>query len=339
MTPSKAEAEAFIRLVEQCRRGRLLLHLGSPQGQARRLAETAHHLRRRGLDVVLGFLEPGTEPAPGPALESLPRRRLEYRGLSVEEMDLAAVLARHPQVAVVQDLTHANVPGGANPNRYQDVREMLSAGINVLASADPWHLEGLPGLPPPGAASPRRPGLPASFWRRADQIIFLEEAPGPPERPPLPAEALASLRGLAGPPAPAGAAAPGECQRLMVCLPDRVEQALALLRGARGLTAAQGQNWFAVHVRNSHGRPPGQGLEQGCREARRLGAEVVLLEGRDPLAPLLDFARAHGVRHIVLGRPRGAAWKGLLNLSLGWRLLRQGRDFDLHILDLAEPGI
>jgi two-component system, OmpR family, sensor histidine kinase KdpD len=347
MTPPRAEAETFIRLVQRCRPGRLLLYLGAPSAQARRLAEAAQYLGRRGLDVVLGFLEnaAGPDAASAPALESLPRQRLEYRGLSVEEMDLAAVLRRRPQVAVVQDLAHANVPGGAHARRYQDAQEMLAAGINVLASADPWHLEGLPGLdttPPP---SPRRQVLPASFWRRADQIVLLEENPSPPEqgqpRAPLPAEAWAALRGLASAQAPADPAGqpPPASQRIMVCLPAQPQDALALLRGARGLAPRDGASWFAVHVSPVQGPTPPENLELGCQEARRLGAEVVLLKGRDPLAPLLDFARAHGVRHIVLGRSRGALWKDLLKLSLSRRLLRLARDFDLHIMDLAEPRV
>ncbi len=341
MTPLKAETETFTKMVEQCRRGRLLLYLGPPAGQARRLAEAARYLSQRGLDVVLAFWEPAGGPGPGPGLESLPRRRLEYRGLAVEEMDLEAVLARRPQVAVVQDLTHANVPGGAHANRYQDARAILAAGISVLASADPWHLEGLPGVPPPGGPHARRQGLPASFWRRADQLVLLEEpstAPGdPPGWQSLPAEALEALRGQATSPVPAEGQAAGPCQRFMVCLPAQAKQALALLRGVQDLPQRNGGSWFAVHVSPSPNSGGGEQLRQGCQEARRLGAEVVLLEGKDPLVPLLDFARAHGVRHIVLGRPRGAAWKGLFNFSLSFRLLRHASDFDLHIIDLAEP--
>jgi two-component system sensor histidine kinase KdpD len=337
----RAEAETFIQLLEHRRRGRLLLCLGPPAARERRLAQAAQYLSRRGLEVVLGYWEPpegvGGDLVEG--LESLPRQRLEYRGLAVEEMDLAAVLERRPQVAVVQDLAHANVPGGDHASRYQDVRAMLAAGISVLGSADPWHLEGLPGLNPPGGHPPRGRGLPASFWRRADQIVISEDgqagAEAPPGREPLPAEAQAFLHGLASPenglPSP-----PAACQRIMVCLPGRAGDALALLRGVQGMPWRNGGSWFAVHV-GPQGPAPRDDLEQVCQEARRQGAEVVLLEGRDPLAPLLDFARAHGVRHIVLGRPRRSSLGGLLKRSLGVRLLRQGSDFDMHIMDLAEP--
>jgi two-component system sensor histidine kinase KdpD len=339
----RAEAETFIQLLEHRRRGQLLLCLGPPAERERRLAQAAQYLSRRGLEVVLGFWDP-VDDVDGrlvEGLEALPRQRLEYRGLAMEEMDLAAVLKRRPQVAVVQDLAHANVPGGNHASRYQDVREMLAAGISVLGSADPWHLEGLPGLNSPGAPSPRGRSLPASFWRRADQIVLLEDAAGeaeaPPGRSPLPSEVQVFLRELAspknGPPAP-----PAACQRLMVCLPGRGGDALALLRGVQGMDVRNGGSWFAVHV-GPHDTSPRDDLEQACQEARRQGAEVVLLEGKDPLAPLLDFARAHGVRHIVLGRPRRSSLGGLLKRSLGLRLLRHGSDFDLHIMDLAEPRV
>lgn len=348
MTPFRDKAESFIRLVEQGQRGKLqlCLGLGTPAGQARGLLGLAQYLHRRGLEVVLAFLENGGPTPLPPGLERLPPRRLEYRGLAVEEMDLPAVLARRPQVAVVQDLAHQNVPGATHQARYQDVETLLAAGISVLASADPRHLEGLPGLVPAAGHERSHQPLPASFWRRADQIIFLEESAssppqGSPAGPELPAEALLALRQAVEPPAaPAQAqeAAPGACRRLMVCLPPQPALARQLLAGVQGAIARQGGSWFAVHVSHPQRRGHLPALQEACQEASRRGAEVVHLEGKDPLHPLLDFASAHGVRHIALGRSRGAAWKGLFGLSLAFRLLRHGADFDLHILDLAEDG-
>ncbi|MBI5524008.1 MAG: hypothetical protein HY910_15380 [Desulfarculus sp.] len=354
MTPFRDKAEGFIRLLEQGQRGRLqlCLGLGPPAGQAQALLELARYLQRRGLEVVLAYLENGgTGQGPlGQGLERLPHRRLEYRGLAVEEMDLPAVLRRRPRVAVVQDLAHRNVPGATHQARHQDVEALLAAGISVLASADLRQLEGLPGLAPAGGPESPRQVLPASFWRRADQIILLEETapagpPGAPPPPHLPAQALLALRQVMQPPLAQGQTqgmapgqAPGACRRLMVCLPPQPALARRLLAGVEEVISRQGGSWFAVHVSPSQGRGHLPALNQACQEASRRGAEVVRLEGRDPLRPLLDFASAHGVRHIVLGRSRGAAWKGLLGLSLAFRLLRHGADFDLHILDLAEDG-
>ncbi|MBI4798914.1 MAG: hypothetical protein HY794_09320 [Desulfarculus sp.] len=354
MTPFKDKAENFIRLVEQGQRGKLQLCLGQgpPAAQARALLELARYFHWRGLEVVLAYLESGG-PDLGPlgqGLERLPHRRLEYRGLAVEEMDLPAVLGRRPRVAVVQDLAHRNVPGATHQARHQDVEALLAAGISVLASADPWQLEGLPGLAPAGGPERPRQVLPAPFWRRADQIILLEETSpaGPPDAPPppgLPAQALLALRQVVQPTLAQGQTqdmaagqAPRPCRRLMVCLPGQPAQARQLLAGVQGVIARQGGSWFAVHVSHPQRRGHQTSLDEACQEASRRGAEVVLLEGKDPLHPLLDFASAHGVRHIALGRSRGASWKGLLGLSLAFRLLRHGADFDLHILDLAEDG-
>lgn len=345
MTPFRDQAENFIRLLEQGQRGKLKLCLGlGASGVADpRLLELAQYLHRRGLEVVLAFAGPGgpgQEPW-GQDLERVGHRRLEYRGLAVEEMDLPAVLRRRPQVAVVQDLAHRNVPGASHGGRYQEVETLLAAGVHVLASAQPRDLEGLPGLAP----ARRGQGLPASFWRRADQIILLEDTPpagpaGTDPPPGLPAETLAALGQFLWPPARRAAPdqAPPACQRLMVCLPPQPAQARRLLAWVQDLVSRPGGSWFAVHVRHPRRGGGLPGLDEACQEASRRGAEVVLLEGRDPLHPLLDFASAHGVRHIALGRSRGTAWKGLLGLSLTMRLLRHGAEFDLHILDLAEDG-
>ena len=345
MTPLREEAENFIRLVEDSQRGRLQLCLSQQPAarQARSLLELASYLQRRGVDVVLGYVD-FSDPDSAQLSRGLPRLepiRLEYQGVAVETLDLPSLLRRRPQVAVVQDLAHGNAPGATHQRRHQDVESLLAAGINVLASADPRQLEGLPGLPPAPGPAGLRGGLPAAFWRRADRIVLLDQGPSvstsPPQPPPppLPAEALAAL---GQPPLSPELAVlpPPPSQRLMVCLPSQGPQALQLLRGVANLLRHDEGSWFAVHVRANQCADEAQALEPAWREARRLGAEVVLLKKKDPFSAILDFASAHGVRHIALGRSRGASWKGLLGLSLAIRLLRHGQDFDLHVLDLRE---
>lgn len=349
MTAIQAGAEEFLRLVEQCRRGRLQICLGHglDGGQARRLLEEAQHLSRRGLEVVLGFLE-----TPDPelrqmalGLEGLPKRRVEYRGVAVEEMDLAAILARRPQVAVVQDLAHANVPGSRHASRHEDVEELLRAGVSVLASADLRQLESLPGLGPPNGSPAGRHGLPEPFWRLADRFVLADPEEGHPRLPPA---TLAALR-LAGcrqgdlvqagnhrPPAPPEPEQPWAGERIMVCLPGRGERDEALLRAAEQMAARRGSSWFAVHVAPPPPAQPSSRLESAWNLATRLKAETVLLKGKDPLAPLLDFARSHGVRHIILGRSQDPAWRLALGRALPMRMLAQAAGFHLHVLNLGE---
>src|SRR5215467_11325123 len=126
MRSSGRRAEDFLELVERAKRGRLKLYIGFAAGVGKtyRMLEEAHALHKRGVDVVIGFVEPHGRPdtvALVDGLEVVPRQRIEYRGVTVEEMDLGAVLARRPEIAVVDEIAHTNVPGSRHRKRYQDV--------------------------------------------------------------------------------------------------------------------------------------------------------------------------------------------------------------------------
>ncbi|MDO7844765.1 sensor protein KdpD [Hymenobacter sp. M29] len=141
-------AERFLRLVQQRRRGRLKVYLGLAAGVGKtyRLLQEAHDLRRHGVDVVLGYVEthgrPETE-AQVRDLPTVPRKTLFYKGRALPEMDVAAILQRRPAVVVVDELAHTNVPGSAHDKRWQDVEELVKAGISVLTAVNVQHLESL----------------------------------------------------------------------------------------------------------------------------------------------------------------------------------------------------
>ena len=145
---SRPRPEDFLELVEKGKRGRLKLYIGFAAGVGKtyRMLEEAHALKKRGVDVTVGFVEPHgrreTEALVS-GLEVVARRRLEYRGISVEEMSLNNILKRNPAVALVDELAHTNVPGSRNKKRYQDVLELLAAGINVIGALNVQHLESL----------------------------------------------------------------------------------------------------------------------------------------------------------------------------------------------------
>ncbi|HEY4746258.1 MAG TPA: sensor histidine kinase KdpD, partial [Steroidobacteraceae bacterium] len=143
--------EDFLELVERAKRGRLKLYVGFAAGVGKtyRMLQEAHELRRRGVDVVVAFVEPhgrAETAALVQDLEVLPRKRTEYRGVVVEEMDLDAVRERRPTVAVVDEIPHTNAPGSSNRKRYQDVLALLDSGINVIGAMNVQHLESLNGL-------------------------------------------------------------------------------------------------------------------------------------------------------------------------------------------------
>src|SRR5262249_52561399 len=144
----RPEPESFLDLEPQSRRGRLKIYIGPAAGVGKtyRMLEEAHELRNNGTDVVLGFVETHgraeTERKVAD-LEIVARKKISYRGVELEEMDVEAILARRPEVAIVDELAHTNVPGSRHERRCQDVEELLQAGINVIAAVNIQHIESL----------------------------------------------------------------------------------------------------------------------------------------------------------------------------------------------------
>src|SRR5271168_2672499 len=141
----RLEPEAFLDLVPQTQRGRLKVYIGAAAGVGKtyRMLEEAHQLRDRGVDVVLGFVETHrrreTEERVGD-LEVVPRRKIQYRDVELAEMDADAIVARKPDVVVVDELAHTNAPGSRHTKRYQDVEEIIATGINVITAINIQHV-------------------------------------------------------------------------------------------------------------------------------------------------------------------------------------------------------
>jgi two-component system, OmpR family, sensor histidine kinase KdpD len=375
--------EDFLEILRQSRRGRLKLYIGFAAGVGKtyRMLEEAHALHKRGVDVVLGFVETHGRAETAALLEGLelvPRRQIEYRGVTIEEMDLAAVLARRPEIAVVDEVAHTNVPGSKNRRRYQDVLEILDAGISVIGAFNIQHLESLHDVVERVTAVNVRETVPDSFLKQADQIVNLDLSVEDlverlrtgkvyaPDKVPWALEhffedrKLATLRELAlrevaesldrarGSARPAGAAASdgdtnkGGLGRVMVCMSAYPARAAALLRRGSRLAGRLNTDWFVVYVETPREAPhlidaeAQRFLLANVERARELGAEVVRLKADDPVAALLDFARAHGVGQIVFGRSRLPGWRQWLGLSVAARMFREAEGFDLTVASL-EP--
>ncbi|HRI97071.1 MAG TPA: histidine kinase, partial [Nocardioides sp.] len=168
-------------VVEQ-RRGRLIVYLGSAPGVGKTYAALgeAHRRLARGTDVVVGFVETHEREqtsAQVEGLEVVPRRTLDYRGSTFAEMDLAAVLARRPAVALVDELAHTNVPGSQHPKRADDVAELLAAGIDVITTVNIQHLESLNDEVERITGVRQRETVPDQVVRDADQIQLVDMSP------------------------------------------------------------------------------------------------------------------------------------------------------------------
>ncbi|HXT95362.1 MAG TPA: universal stress protein [Polyangia bacterium] len=168
-------------MLRRAKRGRLKLYIGFAAGVGKtyRMLEEAHALERRGVDVVLGFVEThgrAETAALIAGLPAVPRQALQYRGVTIEEMDLEAILERKPEITVVDEIAHTNVPGSRNRRRYQDVLALLDAGINVIGAFNIQHLESLNDVVQRVTGVAIRETVPDSFLKRADQVVNLDLA-------------------------------------------------------------------------------------------------------------------------------------------------------------------
>jgi two-component system sensor histidine kinase KdpD len=370
-------AADFLELVERSRRGRLKIYIGFAAGVGKtyRMLEEAHELAKRGVDIVVAFVETHDRPETAALLEGLktvPRHVFEYRGLRIEEMDLEAVLTRHPQVAVVDEIAHTNVPGSKNTKRYQDVYDLLNAGISVICAFNIQHLESLKDLVQQATQVEVRETVPDTFLQQADQVvnldlavedllerlrsgkIYAEEQVKRALENFFRPDKLSTLRELAlrevaeslgraardharRPDAePGSSRAPSE--RVMVCMTSRSPRAGALLRRGSRLAGRLNTDWYVVYVETPSEAPhridssAQRMLHANIEKARELGAETVRLQGRDPVETLLDFARSHAVGHILMGRSHAPRWRRFLNGDFVARMVREAEDFDLHIV-------
>jgi two-component system, OmpR family, sensor histidine kinase KdpD len=375
--PQRPTAQDFLELVERGKRGRLKLYIGFAAGVGKtwRMLEEAHALRLRGVDVVGAFIETHGRAETGALirdLEVVPRRVQEYRGVPVEELDLAAVLARRPAVAVVDEVPHTNVPGSKNRKRYQDVLDLLAAGINVIGALNIQHLESLNDLIQRNTGVQVRETVPDAFLKQADQVVNLDLAVEdlverlrsgkiyPAEKIPWALEHffrdsnLATLRELslrevaesldrsAAQAARLGEVATTTHGRVLVALSSNPPRALALLRRGSRMAGRLNTDWYVAYVETPEEAPTRidseaqRHLLANIEKARELGAEVVRLKSDRPARALLDFSRSHRVSDIIVGRSEQPGWRRFVRRSVLQQLVDEGGGLDLHIVSFED---
>ena len=372
-------ANAFLRMIRSSRRGRLKVYLGycAGVGKTHQMLLEGHRLKAEGIDVVIGLLE--THDREGisklaQGLEAVPRRRREYHGIVVEEMDADAVLARKPQVALIDELAHTNVPGSRNAKRYEDVQDILAEGIHVITTLNVQHLESLYNIVERAVGVKVRERLPDSVLAEADEIVDVDLATEDlrtrlEEGKIYPAErietALANffipsnleklreltLRELASQidlrqreTAEEGDGAASD--QVMVCLSSHGPNSEKLLRYGSRLAGRLNRNWYAVYVQTPS--EEASVIDAGTQRfladsltlAKQLGAMVFTYKGEDIVDTLLRFAREYRAGHIIVGRAMPKPfWKRLgKNKAIVPDLLKRARGVTVIVLDTAEAG-
>jgi two-component system sensor histidine kinase KdpD len=367
-------ADTFLRLIRRAGRGRLKIYLGygAGVGKTYQMLLEGHRLKDEGIDVVVGLVETHGRAETAKLIEGLevvPRRRQEYRGVVLEEMDLDAVLARKPQVTLIDELAHTNVPGSRNPKRYQDVQDILAEGIHVITTLNIQHLESLYDVVEKATHVRIRERIPDTVLTEADQLVnvdlttedlrkrLLEGKVYPPERIQTALENFfkaanleklreLTLRELASQidqrrretPEEEATAAPDQ---IMVCLSSRGPNSEMVLRYGSRLAGKLNRNWYAVYVQTPSEEPTvidahTQRILSGTLTlAKQLGAMVFTYKGEDIADTLLRFGREYRVGTIVVGSPSPLpAWKRWMGeRSTVDRLVHDARGMTVVVLD------
>jgi len=368
------QADALIGELQREDGGRLTVFLGAAPGVGKTYAmlSRARERLRQGVDVVAGIVEThgrGETAALLDGLPELPRRRIEYRGRQIEELDLDALLARHPQLALVDELAHRNAPGSRHERRWQDVIELLDAGIDVYTTVNIQHLESLNDVVHRITGVRVSETVPDAVFDRLRDIVLVDLPPrelierlqqGKVYLPEQAAQALqaffspsnlAALRELAMQTAAdrvdsdlrdaqAARGLPGTAalrRRVVVAIDGRGSSEY-LVRVARRLSERRDAPWTVVTVQPRTAMDAAWQLEidRAFALARRLGGDTALLHGGNVADALLDFAAQSGTSTLVLGRTRERPLARMFNRTLTQRLLQRGAHYELVIVSSAD---
>ena len=370
---------AEIVLEQKQEPAKLRIYLGAAPGVGKTydMLNDAHRMKHQlGVDVVIGLVEShgrAETEARIRDLEIVPQKVIPYRGVNLKEMDVDAILARHPNTVVVDELAHTNVPGSKNRKRYEDVLELLEAGINVMTAVNIQHLETLNDAVNRSANTVIRETVPDNFFKRADEVVNIDVTvdelrsrlrQGKIYAAEKVEQSLANFfrkgnlnmlrelalrttaeqvsnraseyrrtQGLEQAPIP---------EKVMVCLSTRPGTERLLRVGAR-VAGRLASNWYAVYVTKpdddkGHGDPEAfHRLEEYERMARDLGAKVVNLTDRNVSDALIRFAQQESISHVVFGQSARSRFDILFRGSVLNRFLSEVRDATVQVVPMNKP--
>jgi two-component system, OmpR family, sensor histidine kinase KdpD len=351
----------------------LRMYLGSAPGVGKTYAMLSEGHRRldRGTDVVVGFVATYGRRQTIAMLEGLevvPTRMIEYRGRMFEEMDVDALIERKPEVALVDELAHTNIPGAKHAKRWEDVIDTLAAGVEVITTINIQHLESLNDVIANVTGIRQRETIPDWLFDLADQVELVDMSPHalrrriahgnvyPDARKAelalqrfFTSENLTALRELAllkvanqvddtlldrwtG----QGAAADVR-ERVLVCVSRPGDLSEALIRRASRIASRARGEFLVLHVRGGEGATDPEWLKRVESLTRDLGGTFDVIDSETPVDAVLGYAYRHSVTQIVVGESRRSRWKELTQGSFLARLIRAASNLDIHVISRREP--
>ena len=371
---------SFLRMIRRARRGRFKIYLGygAGVGKTYQMLLEGHRLKAEGIDVVIGLVETHGRLETAKLIEGLEiisKRQEEYRGISLEEMNVDAILARKPHVTLIDELAHTNMPGSKNQKRYQDVQEILAAGVHVITTLNVQHLESLYDTVEKSVHIKVKERLPDWILGEADEIVNVDLSPEdlqkrlqdgkiyPVERIQtalsnfFTSTNLETLRELtlrelvSQIDSKRREHVEDESQiapdQVMVSLSSRGPNSAKLLRYASRLAGRLNRNWYALYVQTPSEAPTvidsrtQSILSETLTLAKQLGAIVFTYKGEDVPETILRFAKEYRVGHIVIGTPgQIPLWKRILGKrSVVERLIEDARGLTVVVLDTHQPSV
>jgi two-component system, OmpR family, sensor histidine kinase KdpD len=369
---------AELKLEQAQEPAKLRIYVGAAPGVGKtyHMLNDAFLLRhQQNVDIVIGLVEThGRKDTEARIrdLEVVPLREIPYRGVTLNDMDVDGIIARHPDTVIVDELAHTNVPGSKNRKRYEDVLDLLEAGINVWTAVNIQHLETLNDAVNRSANTTIRETVPDSFFKRADEVVNVDLTvdelrnrlrQGKIYAPEKVEQSLANFfrkgnlnmlrelalrttaeqvssraaeyrrtQGLEQAPIP---------EKVMVCLSTRPGTERLLRVGAR-IAGRLASNWYAVYVNRpddrGHSNPEAyHRLEEYQRMARDLGAQVVSLTDRNVSDALIRFAQQENISHVVFGQSARSRWDILWRGSVLNRFLSEVRDVTVQVVPMQKP--
>ena len=382
-TAPSSVGESVIARAKHDGRSRVRIYIGAAPGVGKtcRMLEDARELRSQGLDVAIGFVEPHGRAdviARIGDLEQIPLRGIQYRGVTVQEMDLDGVINRCPRVVLVDELAHTNAPGSKHQKRYEDVLAILDAGINVITAVNIQHIESLNDAIASTTGVRVRETVPDWVLKRADEVVNVDvsvetlrerlrqgkiysSAKIEPalanffRRGNLTTLRELTLRQLAADQEGKGRRyreregleRPAIPEKVMVAMASR-GSARTLLRVGSRIAGRLATDWFAVYV-ETPAEEPGRikpedraALDDSIRFAQELGAKVVKLKGLSVADALVDFAKREGITHVIFGQSARTRWELVLHGSIVDRFLRDVRNATVQIVPVshgADPEV
>jgi two-component system sensor histidine kinase KdpD len=376
----RPSGEQLLAKLQSDTRAKLRIYIGAAPGVGKTysMLEDAHAFKRDGIDIVIGLIETygraDTDAKIGD-LEIVPKRTIDYKGVVLEEMDVDAILRRGPRMCVVDELAHTNAPGSRHDKRYQDVVDLLEAGISVLTAVNIQHLETLNDAVGRVTGVRVRETVPDTFLDRADEVVNVDVTvqelqsrlrQGKVYKPEKVEQALtnffketnlSTLRELAlravadeiGDKAASHRQREGLepaliPERVMVSMSSNADAPRVLRTGAR-IAGRLGARWYAVYVetpREAPGRIPvgdRDALQRNIALAESLGATVVRVKADRPADGLIAFAKREGITHVIFGQTARTRWEILFKGSTLNRFLEEVRDAAIQVVPLdAEQG-